>query len=96
MEAEAPRIEIGRKYRLEIRPNPEYACPDCGYIFGTSLVDNGKEVTVLRAGSPFTQCQNCSKVNESGNEGTYAVDIIIEGKNAVYPYTWLIPLEEPA
>ena len=74
-------IEIGKQYRLNIRPNPEFSCPKCGMdigenSFGSPL--NGQIVTIdSKLGEDrFARCGSASRRNGCGaryptQEGLY-------------------------
>lgn len=91
-------IEIGKQYRLNIRPNAEYRCPECDteVMVPDKEAINGTIVTVLlglegiltRDGDGV---EGCGKTFTTG-AGIYGVTWA--GSRLAVPYTWLEPLEE--
>lgn len=92
-------IAIGKRYRLEIRPNPEYSCPGCGLNRGEYILDHypelqGQQVRVEETSNEIL-CE-CDYISPR-LEGIYnAVFLSGDWENATLsiPYTWLIPLQE--
>ena len=91
------QIVVGERYRLVIRPNPEYACEGCGIVRGIRpdmQHFNGRVVTVEQDSSgTFAKCLDCGHVRLLP-EGMYQIGRIRTGWFVV-PFTWLQPLDAP-
>ncbi len=94
-------IEIGKQYRLNIQPNPEYRCANCGHEIGTNndgtVKDKLQGIIVTPSEHLVGQMghQSCCDSWQMIPEGCYG---LAEFSNALCPYTWLErlePLEEP-
>ncbi|KKL95834.1 hypothetical protein LCGC14_1850620 [marine sediment metagenome] len=87
-------IELGKRYLLNIRPNPEYRCPGCDCMYGEATLErhsiNGTVVTVLAQPLDPAWCQRCG-FQEQGHEGEYRV-VDSHGMHWRIPYVWLEPL----
>ena len=87
--------QIGKQYRVNIRPNPEYSCRHCGHVIGADRKagewPQGEIVTVLRqAVSP--KCPRCHQ--DYPSEGHFQInELNVWGFPYALPYTWLVPLE---
>lgn len=83
-------IEIGQKYRLNIRPNPEYRCPVCDRMIVLNPEYQGDTVLVYQNYSGPIRCNGpdgCGKTFPVG-EGFYLIRKDWKSNLAV-PYTWL-------
>lgn len=96
-------IEIGKRYRLEIRPNPEYCCEECKVNFGEAMLSlhpefQGMIVTVMLI--PEGQRMRCSPPKGCNRVVPYPEGILhigspsLEPGHLAVPYTWLIPIDD--
>lgn len=93
------KIVVGERYRLVIRPNPEFTCPNCNVVRGLSEYCkeiSGQVVTVIRdSSSGVARCFHCGTFNPN-TVGMYGIDSRLpNGDWHVVPYTWLQPLDAP-
>lgn len=96
-----PNIQIGKRYRLIIRPTPEYRKPCCDTDIGAAWLKNRPEINghivlVYRTavGARVT-CEACNYEGRLG-EGMWGIEIIggvHDGRHAAIPYTFLEPIE---
>jgi len=89
-------ITIGKRYKLNIRPNAEYSCPNCDANIGQAWLTNhpeatGQIVTVFAVATGYNlhSCGACWP----RPEGLYHV-AFQDNRCAMFPYTWLEPLNE--
>lgn len=93
-----PRIVVGKRYRLRIRPNPEYRFPCCGEVVGKGSLERHPELQ----GAVVTVVERCSHVwcPECGipfdvPDGIWGTDCRNDsGRYSAIPYTWLEPLAD--
>ena len=103
-------IVVGKRYRLNIRPNPEYRAPCCGTMLGVHLllghveeVQGGivtRHVEELQ-GAIVTVLGRSTRLLCPGcgalfpsPEGVWRVNLRMDGVYYAWPYTWLEPLED--
>ena len=99
MNLDLDQIVVGERYRVVMRPTPEYTCPHCNGILGLhaqSTKLNGQIVTVTSdASGGLSKCGGCG-VESRDAEGIYEIDQKgADGGRYVLPYTWLWPLDAP-
>ncbi len=85
---------VGERWRLDIRPTPEYTCSKCGHVRGTRNdppIFNGMAVEILGESMPrMLICSNCrAKVQET----LVKIDLIRNGNYCAVPYTWLASID---
>ncbi len=90
--------QVGKRYRLNVKKNPEYRCCNCGRLGGSGLLEETPELQGSISevwGSPeIVYCRGCSQVVPAP-EGLYTFGK--PDRNGEFwsvPYTWLEPLEE--
>jgi len=84
-------IEIGKQYRLNIRPNPEYRCLGCDRMHGEGTNNrNGRVATILaELIDAEISCPVCHTVL-TVQEGVFLTDLNNQnGAPIAVPYTWL-------
>lgn len=82
-----PEIEIGKRYRIRVRPAEGNTCPHCGHEAGTDTAGQEYMATVLsRFQRGKVLCLHCETIHELSLEGRYVVRTD-DGDRWVVPYT---------
>lgn len=86
-------IEIGKRYRLNIRPTPEYRCPRCHREFGHDWIQYSGTIVTVALPTGMAHHRACGAYYPPP-EGMYRIDIWGVAWWRAVPYTWLEPLGE--
>lgn len=85
-------IEIGKQYRLNIRPNPEYRCPNCDIDIGEYTLERGPSlqglIVTVTSDKTWSKSVCCTKSIKL-SEGHYTVRASDNGESGIVLYTWL-------